>query len=261
VGGARGARLAGGGPVCALSVTLPEFNGPLDLLYSLIQKRRLDVTALSLAAVADQYLEQVLTLEGELEALSEFLQLGAQLLLLKSRALLPAPPADGEGEDPAEELRRRLAEYQVLRAAAEWLAEREAAGERMWPRGGEVWDPSEERRLVPLAPARLAALASARRVVPSAATAMLEVPDRPSLRARAEVLLAVAERGQWVVVDGALGEDVPTVVASFLVLLVLARRGILELRQDLPYRALSIRLSATMDSAYEALATGLQETP
>ena len=102
--------------MCALSVTLPEFSGPLDLLYGLIQKRRLDVNAVSLAAVADQYLEQVFALDGDLEALSEFLPLGSQLLLIKSRTLLPAPPSEGDAEDLAEELRRRLQEYEVLRA-------------------------------------------------------------------------------------------------------------------------------------------------
>jgi segregation and condensation protein A len=224
-----------------LSVSLPEFSGPLDLLSSLIHKRRLDVTSVSLAAVADQYLEQVLALEGELEALSEFLQLGSQLLLIKSRALLLTPHVEGEDEDPAEELRRRLAEYEILRVAAQWLAEREVDAERTWPRGMDFSFSRPERPLAPVTPARLAALAEARRVGSNEELETVEVRERPSLRARAEVLLGLAARDGWVSLDGVLGDDVPTIVASFLALLVLTRRGVVEVKQDQAYGLLAIR--------------------
>ena len=105
---------------------VPEFSGSLDLLLNLILKRRLDVTTVSLAVVADQYLEQVRALDGGLDSLSEFLLVASQLVLIKSRALLPANATQEPETDPAEELRRRLAEYQVLQAAAHWLGEREA---------------------------------------------------------------------------------------------------------------------------------------
>ncbi len=240
--------------MCALSVNVPEFSGPLDLLSSLIRKRRLDVTAVSLAAVADQYLEQVLALEGELEALSEFLQLGSQLLLIKSRALLPAPQAAGEEADPGEELRRRLAEYEILRAAAQWLAEREAQAQRTWPRGAEVLLPDTERPLATIAPARLAALAQARRVGTAEEPGTIELPERPSLRERAEVLLELARPRGWVTLDGVLGDDVPTVVATFLALLVLTRRGLVEVKQDRAYGRLAIRLLAASCESVDALA-------
>jgi segregation and condensation protein A len=219
--------------VCALTVEVPEFSGPLDLLLSLILKRRLDVTTVSLAAVADQYLEQVRALEGELDALSEFLSLGSQLLLIKSRALLPASP-DAEAEsDPAEDLRRRLAEYQVLQVAARWLGERELGGSRCWPRGGELAASKSATVLAPVAPAALAALLTARlqkRPVPEPVQTLAAF-ERPTLRKRAEILYSVLSADRWVSLDHCLGFDVPTAVATFLAVLALVRRGLIAVRQ------------------------------
>lgn len=123
------------------AIRLPVFEGPLDLLLQLIQRRDLDITAVSLAAVADQYLAAVHaddTLDAP--ALAEFVSIGARLLELKSRALLPEErPADGDDappdDDPAHELVTMLREYQRFREAAELLGERAAAGLRSWPRG------------------------------------------------------------------------------------------------------------------------------
>src|SRR5205823_5035361 len=115
-----------------------------------------DVTAVSLANVADQYLERALALEGDLDALSEFLLLASQLLLIKSRALLPVSTAAEPEGDSAEELRGRLAQYQVLQAAARWLGEREGDGLRSWPRGGEAAALETPLALAPIVPALLA---------------------------------------------------------------------------------------------------------
>ena len=71
-------------------VRLEQFEGPLPLLLSLIEKEKLDVTRLALAALADQYLDHIEN-EGDvpLPHLSQFLAVASRLLLLKSRALLP----------------------------------------------------------------------------------------------------------------------------------------------------------------------------
>jgi segregation and condensation protein A len=227
--------------VCALSVTLPEFSGPLDLLYSLIQKRRVDVNAVSLAAIADQYLEQVFALDGELEALSEFLLLGSQLLLIKSRTLLPAPPPGDDAEDLAEALRRRLQEYEVLRAAAGWLAEREGRGERMWPRGSAIEVPAGEPHLAPVTVDRLQQLVAMRRLTSAGEAAIVELVARPTLRERAEVVLGAVGREQWTDLREVLGSDLSAAVATFLAVLNLVRRGWLTVRQAEPYARVSIR--------------------
>ena len=119
-------------------IDLPVFSGPLDLLLHLIERNELDITAVSLVAVTDQYLEQVKRLSGQqLEALMDFLSIGARLLLIKSRALLPAVP-EGPGiedeEDPAEALAQQLRLYRRFKAAASFLAQREQKGLRTYLR-------------------------------------------------------------------------------------------------------------------------------
>jgi len=113
-------------------IQLPVFSGPLDLLLNLIEQNKLDITAVSLVAVTDQYLEQIRQFSGEqLEQLMDFLSVGARLLLIKSRALLPLPPEipdEDEEEDPAEALARQLREYRRFKHAAAHLEDRERLG-------------------------------------------------------------------------------------------------------------------------------------
>lgn len=118
-------------------VTLPFFRGPLDLLLHLIQERELEITKISLAQVTDQYLTYLSHLERlEVESLADFIVVAAQLLLIKSRALLPQPPAGEfeEEEEIGDELVRRLIEYQKFKAAAQELRSREEEGLRAYPR-------------------------------------------------------------------------------------------------------------------------------
>lgn len=119
-------------------IELPVFSGPLDLLLHLIERNELDITAVSLVVVTDQYLEQVRRLSGErLEQLMDFLSVGARLLLIKSRALLPVSPEDTgveDEEDPAEALARQLRLYRRFKAAAGFLARQEHEGLRTYLR-------------------------------------------------------------------------------------------------------------------------------
>ena len=113
------------------ALELPAFQGPLDLLLHLIEREELDVTEVSLVAVTEQYLAHLNSGERiDLGALAAFITVGARLLLLKSRALLPrdedAALAGDEGEerDP-EALLEALREYRRYRAAADHLRELE----------------------------------------------------------------------------------------------------------------------------------------
>jgi segregation and condensation protein A len=112
------------------SLHLSAFEGPLDLLLHLIERNELDITEISLAEVADQYLAQLRAAEEpDLARLAEFISVGARLLLLKSRALLPRDdlPADEEDEgDDVSALIQALREYRRFKQAAEFLREREA---------------------------------------------------------------------------------------------------------------------------------------
>lgn len=115
-------------------VRLQVFEGPLDLLLHLIEKRELDITAVSLAAVADQYIEYLSQAEPDLDALADFLVVAAKLLVLKSMALFPQPISDPEPEEIAADLTQRLIEYRAYKRVAEYLRTLEETGQRSHPR-------------------------------------------------------------------------------------------------------------------------------
>jgi segregation and condensation protein A len=121
----------------AYAVRLPDFEGPLEILLRLIEKRELEISKVALAQVADQFLEYVNQLrEPEPRLLASFLVVAAKLLYIKSQALLPqpavAPPPAEDEEDVGAELVRRLEEYRAVQAAAQHLREREGAGLRSY---------------------------------------------------------------------------------------------------------------------------------
>lgn len=119
-------------------ISLENFEGPLDLLLVLIEQQRLDITAIALAEVADQYLATLRAAEHIQPAtLAEFVAIGARLLVIKTRALLPRTPAADihlGDEDPGEQLARQLKEYSQFKAAAAALGARDAAGLRTYLR-------------------------------------------------------------------------------------------------------------------------------
>lgn len=120
-------------------VEIPVFTGPLDLLLHLIERDELDITAVSLVQVTGQYLNQVRRMgEDQVESLIDFISIGARLLLIKSRALLPKPislPGDDiEDEDPAQALLRQLKAYRRFKSAAMWLDGRQRQGLRTYLR-------------------------------------------------------------------------------------------------------------------------------
>jgi len=117
-------------------VRIRQFEGPLELLLSLIEDRKLDITQVSLSEVADQYLER---LSSEREAiplsnLSEFLVIAARLILIKSKMLLPVLQFTDEEEESMEDLELRLIEYKRFKDAAEAMGKMLASGRRSFPR-------------------------------------------------------------------------------------------------------------------------------
>ena len=109
-----------------MTLDLPLFEGPLDLLLHLIRDQRLDILDLPIASVTKQYMDYLLLMEElNLEIAAEFIAMAAQLIQIKSRMLLPAPPAEGEAEDPREELVQKLLNYQAIKEAAKELSDME----------------------------------------------------------------------------------------------------------------------------------------
>lgn len=100
-------------------IKLEQFEGPLDLLLQLTQEQKLDITRLSLAEIADQYLEYISKRESiTLENLAEFLSVAAKLILIKSKALLPLLQFTEEEEEEIKDLEQQLAEYKKFKDIA-----------------------------------------------------------------------------------------------------------------------------------------------
>jgi len=117
-------------------VHTPVFEGPLALLLRLIEKKELDITKVALAQVTDEFLEHVEQMRAnmQIEIVAEFLSVAAKLLWIKSRALLPKPPAsanlDEQEDDTGDELIRQLRAYRQFKEAAGWLRQRDHEGLR-----------------------------------------------------------------------------------------------------------------------------------
>ena len=205
-----------------------------------MKRRRLPITELSLATVADQYLAHVRAAAGfDREALSDFLVVAARLVLLKSRALLPAVdrPEEGEGES-TEDLLIRLETYRTFKLIAEQLGGRERAATRAFVRG-LANGRDEVMRPTVLAPISVEALASgfrssARDRAPGTApeaerVTRVEVGARMTLvreRMRAAGSVAWEEVGRGTVDE---------IVATLLAILELVRRGELRVEQSGPF--------------------------
>lgn len=116
----------------AVRYKLETFEGPLDLLLHLIERAEIDIYDIPIAEITDQYIAYLEQLEyPDLETTSEFLVMASTLLSIKSRMLLPKPPAiepdaeEEEGEDPREELVQKLIEYRKYKMLAAELQKRE----------------------------------------------------------------------------------------------------------------------------------------
>lgn len=117
----------------AYAVHLPMFDGPLDLLLHLIHKEDIDIFDIPIARLTGAYLKTLEEMrQTGMEPASDFLLMAATLLQIKSRLLLPRPPAlddiEGEGEDPRDALVRQLLEYQRFREVAEALDDLDRLG-------------------------------------------------------------------------------------------------------------------------------------
>jgi segregation and condensation protein A len=113
-----------------LTVQLPVFEGPLDLLLHLIERAELDITRVALAQVTDQFLGVLHTMEEQrMDLAASFIVVASRLLQIKSEALLPRPPERETGEeDPGEALARQLRLYKQFKDVARLLHQRDADG-------------------------------------------------------------------------------------------------------------------------------------
>ncbi len=106
----------------AYTVSLKQFDGPLDLLLTLISRAKLDIRDIFISEITEQYLASMKAVdELDMDSASEFLQMASTLVEIKSRSLLPKPPApeDPDAETPEQALIRQLTEYKAFKEASE----------------------------------------------------------------------------------------------------------------------------------------------
>jgi segregation and condensation protein A len=238
-------------PGLAESVThvrLEDFDGPLALLLAVIEARQLDVLTVPLGGLAEAYLDALATLEGDrLGNVSAFVAVAAQLILIKSRAILPRPPKMtaiplDEEPDPEAELRARLLEYKRFRDAGAALGERLGIW-RLFRRDADVAAsagkagarPPERPPLPPSALVR--ALARLATVVPVAAPPTEMVARTNTLAERTAVIRAALRGADTVVLQDLLGgvHDRVVVAITFLAMLELSKRREITLEQAEPW--------------------------
>lgn len=238
-------------PEAATNVQLPTFDGPLALLLSLIEARQLDVLTVPLGALADAYLDALVTLDADrLGNVSAFVTVASQLILIKSRAMLPRPAtldvAGGDLDeigDPEADLRARLVLYRAHRDAGLRLAEdaltrigsfrREPSVARAAGRAGAR--PVDAPRLDPVMLVR--ALDHLARIAPPIELPPEVVPRVITLTERAAIIRE-ALRGAPVVVlqDLLVGvRDRVVIAITFLAMLELMKRREIVVEQAEPW--------------------------
>jgi segregation and condensation protein A len=116
-----------------IQVSLQQFSGPLDLLLKLIEKEELDITEISIAKIADQYIEYIRASSAiHPEEMADFLVLAARLLLIKSKAMFPF--LESARDEDVEELERQLKMYKEFIEAAKKIEKMIGKKKFMFPR-------------------------------------------------------------------------------------------------------------------------------
>jgi len=232
-----------------LPLDLDAFEGPFDLLLTLVLKEELEPAEVDIAAIVISFVERLADRdELDLEACGEFLVLIASLLELKARALFPeedAELAELEPEEAAEELARRLAEYRRMKDAAAWLGER-LAGERdrFFRVGPAPLAPRPDRTLAPQDPQQLAAALRALAEPPpqvSLSHMGLRFPPVGQFLARFRAVLGRRRRFDFDAEVEGLNRIEQAV--AFLALLELRKTGEVALEQAAPFAPIRVSRS------------------
>jgi segregation and condensation protein A len=230
-------------------VELAHFNGPLDLLLSLIRDEKIDIYDIPIARVCEQFLVRMRDLE--LNDAAEYLEMAARLLRIKAHLLLPRHEGDDAWEDPRAELVRRLLEYQQMREVVHVL---ERLGEDRRNRFARTYSP--ELTAPPQAPLALSLaelLVAVDRVLRAARKPALHevVPralDVDGAIVTIRAVLALRHSARWRDVVRVNAEPWE-VLSALLALLELARRNELSLVQPKPFADVEISRELSGEAA------------
>jgi len=228
-----------------LELDLDAFEGPFDLLLTLVLKEEVDLADVDVAGIVVRFVERLAERDAlDLDACGEFLVVVSALLELKARALFENEYEldELEPEEAAEELARRLAEYRRMKEAAGWLAER-LAGERdrFFRLGPAPLAPEPERRLAPQDPEALAGvlrLLAAEPPAVSLAHMELRFPPVAQFLERFRALLRRRSRFDF---DSELaGLSRAEQAIAFLALLELRRADEISISQAAPFARIRV---------------------
>lgn len=227
-----------GNQLRSYKVQTSVYEGPLDLLLSLIERAELDITAVSLASVTDQYLAHLQGLERMIpDEISAFLVIAAKLVQIKSEALLPRPPEREPGEeDPGESLVEQLKLYKRYKEIASWLEERQSNNLRTFLRVAPP--PKVEPKLdlsnltlEKLLTAAESAFAKSRQKEP---LGTIITPPRVTIREKIDLITKTLKNIQRMTFSGLITEKATRVeiVVTFLALLELVKRYRVTAKQE-----------------------------
>lgn len=220
-------------------VTLPSFEGPLDLLLHLIRQHKLDIYDIPIVLITEQYNQYLDTMEQlDLEIAADYIYIAALLIHIKSKMLLPRDETSDEPqEDPRAELVDRLLEYQRFKSVAETFAELDVVRMGVWARppspvpGNEKEEVDmSEVSLFDLIDAFRTALVRYKRSHPQAIElkrSVHKVSDKMM-----EMMRELAERSPIRLLWYLEGRDRGELVAIFLAILELVRLGGISLSQS-----------------------------
>ena len=229
-----------------LPLDLDAFEGPFDLLLTLVLREELELRDVDVAEIVLAFVEtRAERGQLDLEACGEFLVLVAALLELKARGLFPGEELDLEGLDPeeaAEELAERLAAYRRFRAAAGWLDERLAGeSDRYFRLGAAPLAPAPSRQVVQQDPAGLVvALRSLAAAVPEPSLRHLVLTYPPLSRFLDRFRSLLKARGRF-----AFDNEVDRLsrveqIVAFLALLELRKRNEARIAQAGPFEPITV---------------------
>jgi len=251
-------------PETATTVQLAAFDGPLALLLTLIEARQLDVLTVPLGGLAEAYLDALANLEADrLGNVSAFVAVASQLILIKSRAMLPRRPAPDaiidpdDALDPEAELRARLILYRAHRDAGLRLADEAIVRIGLFRR-----EPSAARAsglsgarpadIIPIDPARLGwALAHLARIAPPPAPPAEVMPRTITLTERAAIIRAALRVAPTVVLQDLLTgvRDRVVIAITFLAMLELMKRREIVVEQAAPWGPIVARRTTAEERA------------
>jgi segregation and condensation protein A len=232
-------------------VQLPAFEGPLDLLLHLIEQHELDIRDIPIAFIAERYVAYITLMQDlNIDVASEYLVMAATLTHIKSKMLLPVPPADQEDEeeaglDPRAELVRRLLEYQKYKDAAEQLGSGPVLGRDVFVRGLPA--PSVEGP-APLAGISLFKLLDAFQAVLSRASTKIDHQidlERFSITDRINQLVDVLRLHQRLQFEQLFeaAQSRAELIITFLALLEMTRLRMTRLEQSAPLDPIWVELA------------------